>query len=141
MSCIYSEHETAPVAEIRIVGRVTQNDMDHVLPKLEALIRKHGRIRLVEVVESFDSFDPTTILDGIKFDYEHLRDVTHAAVVSDIPWIGFMTRASSMVMPVAIRTFTMDQLNEARAWALDPEGMDESVGEDEEEDATDNMPV
>ncbi len=133
MSCIYSEHETAPVAEIRIVGRVTQNDMDNVLPKLEALIKKHGRIRLVEIVDSFESFDPTTILDGIKFDYQHLRDVTHAAVVSDIPWIGFMSRASSMVMPVAIRTFPMSQLDQARAWALEPES--------EDEDATDNMPV
>ena len=134
MSCIYSEHETAPVAEIRVVGGITQNDMDNILPKLEALIQRHGRIRLVEIVDSFESIDPSTILDGLKFDLEHLRDVTHAAVVSDIPWIGFMTRASAMVMPVAVRTFPLDQVDQARAWALNPEG-------DEEEDATENMPV
>ena len=87
MSCIYTEHETAPVAEIRIVGQVTQNDMDNVLPKLEALIEKHGEIRIVEIVESFDGFDPTTILDGIKFDIQHLRDVTHAAVGGSGGWV------------------------------------------------------
>ena len=135
MSCIYTEHETAPVAEIRIVGQVTQNDMDNVLPKLEALIEKHGEIRIVEIVESFDGFDPTTILDGIKFDIQHLRDVTHAAVVSDIPWIGFLSRASGMVMPVTIRAFSMRELDAARAWALDPEGQEEDL------DDTDNMPV
>ena len=120
MACIYTEHETAPVAEIRVIGRVTQNDMDNVLPKLEALIQKHGAIRIVEVIEKFEGFDPTTVLDGLKFDYNHLTDVTHAAVVSDIAWIGVMTRASSLVMPVSIRTFAMDQLEDARAWALDP---------------------
>ena len=122
MACIYSEHDSAPVAEIRVVGRVTQNDMDKVLPQIEAFIRKHGQIRIVEVIEKFEGFDPTTVLDGLKFDYNHLSDVTHAAVVSDIAWIGVMTRASSMMMPVAIRTFSMDQLDEARAWALDPDG-------------------
>ena len=121
MACIYSEHETAPVAEIRVVGRVTQNDMDRILPQVEAFIGKHGSIRIVEVIEKFEGFDPTTVLDGLKFDYNHLSDVTHAAVVSDIAWIGLMTRASSMVMPVAIRSFSMDQLDEARAWALDPD--------------------
>ena len=134
MSCTYQEHDTLPVAEIRVTGRVTDHDMDDIIPKLEALINKHGTIRIIEVIERFDGFDPTTILDGLKFDMKHLTDVTHAAVVSDIPWIGFMTRASAMVMPVAVRTFPLDQVDQARAWALNPEG-------DEEEDATENMPV
>ena len=116
MACIYSKDSTAPVVEIRVVGRVTQNDMDSILPKLEAAIDKHGSIRLVEVLESFEGFDPTTILDGIKFDLNHLTDVTHANVVSDIPWVGMMTRAASMVLPVSVRVFSMDQLDEARNW-------------------------
>lgn len=137
MSCIYTEHDTAPVAEIRIVGQVTQNDMDNVLPKLEALIQKHGKIRIIEVIDRFDGFDPSTFFDGMKFDIQHLRDVSHAAVVSDIPWVGFLSRASGMVMPVTIRSFAMDELEAARAWALNPD----VAGEDEGLDETDNMPV
>ena len=117
MACIYTEHATQPVVEIRVVGHVTQHDMDEILPKLEAFIRRHGTIRIVEVIETFEGFDPTTVLDGLKFDLNHLTDVTHAAVVSDIGWIGVMTRAASMVMPVTIRVFTMDELDEAREWA------------------------
>ena len=117
MACIYTEHATQPVVEIRVVGHVTQHDMDEILPKLEAFIDRHGTIRIVEVIESFEGFDPTTVLDGLKFDLNHLTDVTHAAVVSDIGWIGVMTRAASMVMPVTIRVFTMDELDEAREWA------------------------
>lgn len=117
MACIYTEDPKGPVAEIRVVGHVTQHDMDDILPKLEALIGKHGTIRIVEVIEKFEGFDPTTILDGLKFDINHLRDVSHVAVVSDIGWIGVMTRAASMVMPVTVRVFGMDELDAAREWA------------------------
>ena len=60
MACIYTEHATAPIAEIRVVGRVTEHDMDEILPKLEAFIDTHGSIRIIEVIEKFDGFDPTT---------------------------------------------------------------------------------
>ena len=38
MACIYTEHDTAPVAEIHVLGRLTQHDMDEILPKLDAFI-------------------------------------------------------------------------------------------------------
>ena len=55
MACIYTEDSTEPVVEIRVLGRVTQHDMDEILPKLESFIAKHGTIRLVEVLESFQA--------------------------------------------------------------------------------------
>lgn len=117
MACIYTEHETLPVVELRVVGRVTQHDMDEIIPKLSAFIERHGKIRLVEIIEVFDGFEPSTILDGMRFDYQHLRDVTHAAVVSDIGWIGVLTRAAGMVMPVSLRVFPMSEIDAARDWA------------------------
>lgn len=121
MACIYNEHDTLPVAEIRLVGRLTENDMNHIVPKLEAFITKHGKIRLIEIIERFEGLDPTTVLDGMKFDMKHLSDVTHAAVVSDMAWIGFMTRAAAAMMPLTVRVFGMDQIDEARDWIANPE--------------------
>ena len=121
MACIYTEHESLPVAEIRVVGRVTDHDMDEIIPKLEAFIDKHGTIRIVEVIERFDGFDPTTILDGMKFDIKHLSDVTHAAVVSDIPWVSYVTSAAAMVMPLTVRVFPLEKLDEARDWIGKPD--------------------
>ncbi len=73
------------------------------------------------MIEEFEGFDPTTMLDGIKFDIAHLTDVTRAAVVSDIGWIGMITRATAMVMPVTVRVFPMSELEKAREWAREPE--------------------
>ncbi len=127
MACIYSEHDTLPVATIRVVGRVTEHDMDVVLPKMEAFIERHGTVRILEVIERFEGFDPTTILDGMKFDLKHLRDVSHAAVVTDIGWLGIMTQAASMAMPLTIRTFPTSQLEQAIAWIEQPEGQDQAA--------------
>lgn len=123
MACVYTEHDTLPVCEIRVLGRVTEHDMDEVIPKMEAYIKRHGKIRLLEIIERFEGFDPTTILDGMKFDMKHLRDITHAAVVSDLQWIGFMTRAAAAVMPLTVRMYQLDELDKARAWIESPEGV------------------
>ena len=117
MACIYTEHDTAPVVEICVLGRLTQHDMDEILPKLDAFIDTHGKIRLIEVVERFDGADSGAILDGLKFDIAHLRHITHAAVVSDIGWVGVVTRAASMIMPVTIRTFPKSEWDAAKTWA------------------------
>ena len=120
MACIYTEHKTLPVAELRVLGRVTDHDMDEIVPKLETFIDKHGTIRLLEGIERFDGFDPSTVLDGMKFDLRHISDVTHVAVVSDVPWVSFMTSAAAMVMPITVRVFSMSQIDEARAWIEKP---------------------
>lgn len=121
MSCTYTEDPNLPVAELRVTGRVTQDDMNAILPKLEAFIARHGKIRIVEVIETFEGFDPMTMMDGMRFDIAHLTDVTHAAVVSDIGWIGMVTRAAAMMMPVTVRMFEMDQIEKARDWARAPD--------------------
>lgn len=121
MACTYTEHDTLPIVEIRVIGRVTDHDMEEILPKLEKFIDRHGTIRVLEVIERFDGFDPTTVLDGMKFDLKHISDVTHVAVVSDVPWISFITQAAAMVMPITVRAFDLDRIDEARSWLERPE--------------------
>lgn len=116
MACLYSEDAKAQVVEIKVLGRVTENDMNNILPKLEAFIDKHGTIRMVEVIERLEGFDPTTILDGMKFDAKHIRDISHVAIVTDIPWLGFMTNVADVFIPTIVRKFDMDDLDKARDW-------------------------
>lgn len=121
MACTYTEHDSLPIVEIRVMGRVTDHDMEEIVPKMEKFIDKHGTIRVLEVIERFDGFDPTTVLDGMKFDLKHITDVTHVAVVSDVPWVSFMTSAAAMVMPITVRVFGLSQIDEARKWLQRPE--------------------
>ncbi len=116
MACIYTEHENSAVAEVCILGRLTQYDIEDILPKLAAFIEKNGKIRLLEVVESLEGVNPGAMLDGLVFDVRQLANITHAAVVTDMGWIGVLTRAASMVLPITIRIFPNAEWDKAAAW-------------------------
>jgi len=56
MAIKYHEHATQPVFEIEVAGKITQADMDSVLPRLEAFLQRHGKVRMVEVIPTFEGF-------------------------------------------------------------------------------------
>lgn len=120
MTVKYTEHATLPVFEIEVAGKITQADMDAVIPPLEAFLERHGKVRMVEIIPTFEGFEWSTIWDGIKFDVAHIRDIDRVAVVTDVGWIGGITRALCRVSPLEVRVFEMGELAEARAWANAP---------------------
>lgn len=121
MSIIYTEHPTLPVVEITVLGKVTAQDFDTFVPRMEAFLERHGEVRFIEIVKEFKGFDWSSVWDGIKFDFKHMHQFTHVAVVSDIGWIGPMSRAFSRVSPVTLRTFALDEVDAARAWIENPD--------------------
>lgn len=120
MSVTYDEHATLPIFEIAVTGKITQDDMDAVLPRLEAFLERHGKVRMVEIIPDFGGFEWSTLWDGIKFDVAHIRDIERVAVVTDVGWIGGWTRALCRVMPLQVRVFDMADLEAARAWVAAP---------------------
>ena len=120
MAIKYHEHATQPVFEIEVAGKITQADMDSVLPRLEAFLQRHGKVRMVEVIPTFEGFELSTIWEGIKFDVAHIRDIDRVAVVTDVGWIGGVTRALCRVSPLEIRVFDTAELEAARAWVEAP---------------------
>lgn len=121
MPCTMTEHPGTRVVELVVDGRVTQDDMDRLLPRMEAFIDAHGTVKLIEVVKDFAGFDASVIWPGIKFDFQHLRHVSHVALVSDIGWMTPLTKAAGAFMSTRIRIFTMDQMEDAVAWINDPD--------------------
>lgn len=109
-------------AEITVSGRITEPDMRGVLERLEGMIRANGKIRIVEVIAEFDGYDLGVIWPGLVFDYKHLRDITHVAVVCDKGWLGPVSRAVGAVLPLTLRTFTSHDRDAAREWIAAPDG-------------------
>jgi hypothetical protein len=121
MTITLSEHPCEGFVEITVSGRVTEADMNAALPQLEAFIKSQGKIRLVEVIAGFEGYDLAAVWPGVAFDYKHLGDITHAAVVCDKGWMGPVSRIVGAVLPVTVRTFSSHDRDAARAWAANPE--------------------
>jgi len=112
----YKECPEQQLVELRISQKVTEHDFDIIAPKLEAFTAQHGRIKFLEVIENFEGMAAGLIFKGIRFDIKHLKHISHVAVVSDIGWMSPLSKAAGALVSTKFRTFSMDQLGEARHW-------------------------
>lgn len=116
MTLEYAEFAQDKVVELRLDGRVTREEYDGCINKLQDFIDTNGTVKLVEIVDSFTGFDPSTIWEGIKFDFRNIKHISHVAVVSDIGWISPASKAAGALISTQLRTFDMEHLEEARTW-------------------------
>ena len=112
----YTECPEKKTVELKVNGKVTENDFDLISSRLEAFIKHHGTIKLIEIIDHFQGMEAGMILKGIRFDIKNLKHISHVAVVSDIGWISPISKAAGAFVSTKLRTFSMDQLEEARKW-------------------------
>jgi len=119
MTTTYKEYPEHKIAELVVDGKVTHEDFNNIAIQLENFIEKHGQIKLLEKIRTLEGFDASMMWEGIKFDIKnlkHIRNISHCAVVSDIGWLSPISKAAGAFISCKIRTFTLDQIDEARAW-------------------------
>ena len=116
MTLDYTEFPDDKVVEVRLDGRITRTEYDGCIDKLQDFIDTHGTVKRVEIIASFTGFDPSTIWEGIKFDFRNITHISHVAVVSDIGWISPASKAAGALVSTQLRRFGMDHLEEARTW-------------------------
>ncbi|WP_158623210.1 STAS/SEC14 domain-containing protein [Pseudorhodobacter sp. E13] len=102
--------------EFTVSGKVTSEDFDALAGPMADFVEKHGKIRLLEIIEDFQGFDPMMLWKGMKFDIKIIPHITHCAVVSDMGWISPLTKAAGAFMATKLRTFDLEELDAARAW-------------------------
>ena len=70
----YKEYDNAQAVEIVINGRVSTEEFDKVARKLEAFIKSHGKIRVLEVIKDFEGMDAGAFWHDVKFSLRHVQD-------------------------------------------------------------------
>ncbi len=87
----YTEHDNAQAVEIVLKGRVSTEEFDRIAGKLEAFIARHGKIRVLEMIEDFEGMDAIAFWHDVKFSLRHLHDFSRLAIVTnpDMPIFVF----------------------------------------------------
>jgi len=57
---------------ISVTGKLTRDDYKSYVPKVEELILKFGKIRMVFEMRDFHGWDASAFWEDIKFDIKHL---------------------------------------------------------------------
>ncbi len=102
----------------KVSGKVTEEDYDVLLGKLDEAISGHGRINILMVMGDFEGWSGMDAAKAdIKFGTHQYRQVEKAAFVGKKKWQEW---AIKVMDPFTRRTderfFDLEQLDEAWAW-------------------------
>lgn len=117
MTVGYTEDDETQVVEFTVDGHLSRADFDRLTDRMLDFTDRHGKIRMIEAVRRFPTFDPSILLPGLRFDLRILGKITHIAVVTDIEWISPFVSFAGMVTPPKMQMFKSSELEAARLWA------------------------
>jgi hypothetical protein len=70
----YKEYDNAQAVEIVLTGRISTEEFDKIAQKLEAFIKRHGQVRVLEVIKDFEGMDAGAFWHDVKFSLRHVHD-------------------------------------------------------------------
>lgn len=106
------------VIGFELSGKVSGEDYEKVLiPTLKSELHKNDKLKVLYYVgQDFDSYDFSAMLDDAKAGFMFFLKWEKIAVVSDIGWIVDGVKIFSFTVPGEIKTFSNNQLQEAKQW-------------------------
>lgn len=117
--------ETAEgIVEIRASGRVTEQDYEEkLLPALRRARQSAVPVRLLyQIGPAFEGYSPGAVLADARLGLRHWRGFEKIAVATNSDKIEMGVKMFGFTLPCPVRTFDLDEIDEARRW------LRESVG-------------
>jgi hypothetical protein len=103
---------------LRAVGKLTEEDYKDVLiPRLEAIIREHGKARLLlDMGDDFHGWESAALWDDAQFGLTHRKDFEKMGVIGGPKWVERTLKFARMIMGGEIRSFSANERGEAFRW-------------------------
>jgi SpoIIAA-like len=106
----------------RASGRVSGDEYREVLLPAVQQAAESGEIRLVFAIDSdFEEFEPGALWEdtkvGVRFGLGHHSAWQRCALATDVEWIVKSFHFFAWMAPGEVRTFALDELEDAKAWA------------------------
>jgi hypothetical protein len=118
----YKEYDNAQAVEIVLRGRISTEEFDRIATKMEAFISRHGKIRVLEVIEDFEGMDAAAFWHDVKFSLRHLQDFSRLAIVTNPDVHHLWSSLVAPFMSCEVEHFPPEDVVAARDWLMWPEG-------------------
>jgi hypothetical protein len=111
-------HETdeGKVLAIKAVGKLTKEDYEAFVPKVEQLIQRFGKVRILFEMKDFHGWNAGALWQDIKFDIKHFRDIERLALVGDRKWEKGMSIFCKPFTTAKIKYFDVNEADKAKIW-------------------------
>jgi hypothetical protein len=116
MSVELHEDGGGKVLVIKLTGKLTKEDYEHFVPKVEGLIKEHGKLRILVQMHDFQGWAGGALWQDIKFDLKNFRHIERLALVGEKSWEHGMAVFCKPFTTATIRYFDRSEIEQAEAW-------------------------
>lgn len=108
------------VFAFKAVGRLTHDDYQTFLPRLEKILQQDGRISILLELENFHGWELQAAMDDYRFGMDHQDSFERIAIIGDKRWEEWLALLARPFVKADIRFFVPEQIGEAWDWLREP---------------------
>jgi hypothetical protein len=101
---------------IKLTGKLTKEDYEHFVPKVESLIKDHGKLRILVQMHNFQGWAGGALWQDIKFDLKNFRHIERVALVGEKSWEHGMAAFCKPFTTATMRYFDRSEVEQAEVW-------------------------
>lgn len=117
------DESSGAVVGLHVTGTLHEKDYEALLPKLEDLFQKHGKLRvLFHADPGFRGWDLSAAWQDAALGFRHASDFERLALVGAPDWVVWCVRLSAFLLKGEVRIFPAGQLDAAWRWIKEPAG-------------------
>ena len=125
MAIEFQEEVGGKLLIISVTGMLTGEYYKSFVPKVEELIQKFGKIRIVFEMRDFRGWDAGALWEDIKFNIRHFSGIESLALVGDKKWEKGMSIFCKPFTKARIKYFDLTEIYKAYEWIR--EGLEAST--------------
>lgn len=108
------------VIAFKAIGKLTHDDYQTFLPRLESAIEKTGCVSLLLELEDFHGWDLQAAMDDYQFAQKYAQNFKRMAIVGERHWGRWLVMLARPFSDAEVRYFDRAQQGEAWAWLREP---------------------
>ncbi len=118
-------HDEGSTFAIRASGKLTHEDYQSFLPKLEEKIKQVGKVSLLLELDNFSGWDLKAAKDDFTFALKHMGDLERIAIVGDKAWEHWMAlMAKPFVLLGTVHYFSQEHMQDAWDWLREKQNLE-----------------
>ena len=111
------EHGSAQKAVVvKASQKLTKEDYEYFVPKIEALIKERGKIRVLFSMDDFHGWKMGALWEDVKFALKNFNGIERLALVGGKKWEEWMAKFCRPFTTARIRYFDRSEAEEATKW-------------------------
>ena len=107
---------TGKTLGFELSGTLHDEDYKNFVPKIDAAVAEHGKVRLLAKFHDFKGWDLHALWDDIKFSTTHCTKVERIAIVGENKWEEWMAKVCKPFTMAKIQYFGVGELDAAWTW-------------------------